>query len=199
MKSTGIKILMMVIICFTVTNCKESRNDENQTDIKKPVQYFFSSAVVGNKLVETNIDTLSNFNSLLKILDENDCYKEYAIFNLETKDKIYKIQPQHFCEGSFHYRLKDIIYVNSDSITVNSELKFPIDSLKSVLRNHLLNPNQDKNYPLAVEQKLISVHVDSLKPVASTKTLLLSIINNINELGGKSNMQFLFGETGIYP
>lgn len=199
MNSAKTKSLILVLICFVFTNCKESKSDETQIDIEKPVQYFFSSGLVGNKLVETNIDTLSNFNSLLKILDKNDCYKEYALFNLETEDKIYKIKPQPFCEGSFHYRLKEIIYINTDSITVNYELKFPIDSLKSVLRKHLLNPEQDKNYPLAGEQKLISVHVDSLKPIASTKTLLLKIINNINELGGKSSVEFIFKESGIIP
>lgn len=83
-----------------------------------------------NELVEYNIDTLKNFNEIFKILDETDCLREYAMFKLETEDKIYKIQPLQFCEGIFDYKLREILHINTDSITVNYDQKFPIDSLK---------------------------------------------------------------------
>ena len=102
--------------------------------------------LVDNELIEYNIDTLNNFNEVTEILDKIDCSKEYALFKLETDKKIYKIQPLQFCNDIFDYKLREVLYINTDSITVNYKLKLPIDSLKVTLTNHLLNPNNDENH-----------------------------------------------------
>lgn len=193
------KTLILAFICFVFTNCKESRSNETQIDIEKPIQYIVSFKNVDNKLIETNIDTLSNLNGFLNILDKNNCINIYQLLNHEIKDKTYNLKPMSNCYGTFHYRLKEIIYVSTDSIAVNRELRFPIDSLNIILRKHLLNHKQDKNYPFDGEQKLISVHVDTLKPIAKTKELIKNIINDIIEIDAKPYPQFIFNDGGIIP
>ena len=180
-------------------NCRHNNSEKKQIAIEKPVQHFKTFRLVDNELVEYDIDTLKNFNEVIKILDETDCFREYALFKLETEDKIYKIQPLQFCESIFDYKLREILYVNTDSITVNYELKFPMDSLKLVLTNHLFNPNNDRNYSLADEKKLISINIDSTKNIAQTKKLLLSLIKELNAIENKPNFGFMFENRGILP
>ena len=155
--------------------------------------------MVDNELIEYDIDTLKSFKEVTEILDDIDCSKEYALFKLETEKKIYKIQPIQFCDDIFDYKLREVIYINTDSITVNYELKYPIDSLKTTLTNHLFNPNNDRNYSLANEKKLISINVDSTKKITDTKRLLLNIIDELNAIENKPHLGFMFENRGIIP
>lgn len=192
---------LIVILLFNclLLNCVHNNGEEKQIAPKKPIQYFISSQLANNKMVEYDIDTLKNFNEIVKILNETDCLHEYAIFKLETENKIYKIQPLQFCESIFDYKLRQILYLNADSITVNYELKLPMDSLKLALTNHLLNPNKDRNYPFKDEKKLISINVDSSKNISKTRKLLLNVIEEINRLKNKPNFEFMFENRGIWP
>ncbi|WP_292950069.1 hypothetical protein [Olleya sp. UBA1516] len=191
--------LSILILILLLTACGQNNNGEKRVAIEKPIQRFMTFRLVDNELVEYDIDTLKNYNGIIKILDETDCLSEYAIFKLETDDKVYKIQPLQFCESIFDYKLREVLYVNTDSITVNYELKFPIDSLKFALTNHLFNPTNNRNYSLKNEKKLISINVDSTKEINETKKLLLNIIEELNGIENKPNFGFMFENRGILP
>lgn len=180
-------------------NCRQNSIEKKQTSIHKPIQYFFSYRIEGRSLVEYDIDTLANFNQVTKILEETDCLREYAVFNIEGIDTIYKIQPLQICESIFDYKLKEILYINSDSITVNYDLKFPVDSLKTALKNHLFNPTRDQIYPSNEDKKMISIKVDNTKSIIVTKVLLLNIIEELNKLKNKPSFVFMFEDRGILP
>ena len=180
-------------------NCGQKRDEKKQLVIEKPIEYFLSFRLVDNEFIEYDIDTLANFNEVLKIIEKTDCRKEYALFKLETEEKIYKIQPLQICNAPFDFKLREIIYINTDSITVNYELKYPIDSLKTVLKNHLQNPKNDRNYPSKDEKKLISINVDKLKSIFETKNLLLKILADIMEFENKKYANLMFENTGIFP
>lgn len=193
------KTIFILILTYLLSSCGQNRNNKKQLTVEKPIEYFLSFRLVDNKFIEYDIDTLANFNQVLKILDEIDCTKEYALFKLETKEKIYKIQPLQFCQSIFDSKLREIIYINTDNITVNYEIKYPIDSLKMVLKNHLNNPNNDRNYPMTNEKKLISINVDSTKNINETKKLLIKILVNLNEFETKKYVNLMFEERGIIP
>lgn len=180
-------------------NCGQKSGEKKQVAIEKPIQSFMTSRLVDNKLIEYDIDTLGDFNELIKILKKIDCLKEYAIFKLETDRKVYKIQPLQFCDDVFDYKLREVLYLDTDSIVVNYELRYPIDSLNSILTNHLFNPSNDRNYPFEDEKKLISINVDSTKNILETKELLLNVIQEINALDSKPNFGFMFENRGILP
>lgn len=166
---------------------KEERSEQN----------FFTYRLIDNEFIEYDLDTLSNFNEIINIQNKIDCNKNYALFKLKTDTTIYNIQPLQFCEDIFDYKLREIIYINTDSITVNYELKYPIDSLKTVLNNHLKNSNDDKNYPSPKEKRMISINIDNTKNIIETKKLLLKLITNINKLNVKTNFSFMFEDRGI--
>jgi hypothetical protein len=189
-------ISILILLCLLIS-CGQNKNEKNLIKKEKPEQNFLSYRIVTNEFIEIDIDTLANFTEILDIIEKIDCKKNYALFKLETDENIFKIQPLQVCEVIFDYYLREIIYINIDSITVNYQLKYPIDSLKMVLENHQFNLKNDKNYPLSYEKKLISIYVDSTKNISETKKLLLKIISEINELNTKTNFVFVFSDSGI--
>ena len=176
--------------------CKEQHKPSR---VAKQEQIFKSLRRVDSEIIEIDMDTLANFKTVVNILETIDCRKNYAVFKLENKEKVLKIQPLHFCGDIFDYRLRDIIYIDTDSITVNYKLKYPIDSLKIILNYHLLNPNNDKNYPKKHKGKLISINVDGKKNIIDTKKLLFKITNHIDNLKTKNKVRFMFENRGIMP
>lgn len=185
------------ILIFLLISCGQNNNEIKHLKNEKSEQIFLTYRLVDNEFIEYDLDTLSNFNQIIKIQNKIDCNKNYALFKLKTDTKIYNIQPLQFCEDIFDYKLREIVYISTDNITVNYELQYPIDSLKTILNNHLINPNDDRNYPSSEEQRLISINVDSTKNIIETKKLLLKIITNINELNIKTNFSFMFENNGI--
>jgi len=184
------KTFFIPILIFLLISC-------GQNNSGKPEQNFLTFRLIDNEFIEYDLDTLSSFNDIIKIQNKIDCNKNYALFKMNSDTKIYNIQPLQFCEDIFDFKLREIVYINTDSITVNYELQYPIDSLKMVLNNHLRNTNNDRNYPSAEEKRLISINVDSTKNIIETKKLLLKIITNINELNIKTNFSFMFEGNGI--
>ncbi len=180
-----------------LVHCRQNNSKKNGAD--KPIQNFITFQMVDNELIEYDIDTLKNFKEVTDILNNINCLKEYAVFKLETEKKIYKIQPLQFCNDIFDYKLREVIYINTDSIIVNYELKLPIDSLKTAIINHLFNPSNDKNYSLTNEKKLISINVDSIKNITKTKRLLLNIIDVLNVIENKPNFGFIFEDKVQLP
>ena len=191
------KLLPILILNYLLICCGRNNGEKKNLVTEKPTQDFSSFRFVETKLVEYDIDSLANFNEILKILDKIDCLSEYAMFKLDTEEKIFRIQPFQICESIFDYKLRQILYINSDNITVNHQIKFPIDSLKKVLKNHLLNQSKDKNYPSLTEKKLISINVDNNKDISEVKKLLLRIVSDVNELETKVNFNFMFENHGI--
>lgn len=193
------KLYIILILITNLLSCGKNNNDKIKNDLKKTEQLFCSLKRVDKQFIEFDIDTLSNFNQLVDISEEIDCLRYNALLKIETDEKIYKIQPLKLCESIMDYKLRDIIYINTDSITVNYELKYPIDSLKTVLKYHLQNPDNDSNYPVRKRTKLISVNVDNTLEIDETKKLLLNIINKFNQLDIKPNFWFMFEDRGILP
>ena len=186
-------IIVSVLMYFTAS-CD---HNNGKIPLKKEQQNFLTIRNLTNEFIEYDIDTLASFREITKILEEIDCQKNYALFKLETKSKIFKIQPLQFCGDIFDYKMKQVIYINTDSITVNDHLNYPIDSLHSVLRYHLLNYNGDNNYPLGTERKWISINVDDSKKIDDSKILLLKIIDEVNSIDGNVDFGFMFENSGL--
>lgn len=191
------RTILLIILNYLLISCGQNTNKKKNVTNEKQEQKFLSFRIVRNEFIEVDIDSLFNFREILNIKENIDCKKNYALFKLETKNKIFKIQPLQLCGSILDYQLREIIYINTDSITVNYELQYPIDNLKMVLNNHLINLKNDDNYPSPQEKRLISINVDSSKNIIETKKLLLKIIANINELNIKTNFSFMFEGSGI--
>ena len=187
-------IIIVSALMYFTTSCN---HNNGKNPFKKEQQNFLTIRNLANGFIEYDIDTLASFSEITEILEEIDCEKNYALFKLETNSKIFKIQPLQFCGDIFHYKMKELVYINTDSITVNNDLKYPIDSLNSVLRYHLLNFNGDNNYPLGTERKWISINVDESKKIDDTKILLLKIIDEVNSIESNVDFGFMFENSGL--
>ncbi|PHQ29777.1 hypothetical protein [Leeuwenhoekiella nanhaiensis] len=190
-------VLFITLIFFL--SCAENRPNKENKVVEKSIQTFFSFRMEGQSLVEFDLDTIKTTKELIRILNEIDCLKEKPVLKIETDYKINRIQPFQICEFILDYKLKNIIYVNTDSITVNYDLVLPIDSLEITLKNHLLNPNNNENYPSQLEKKMISIHIDSTKNISDTKNLFLNIIDKVNRLDSIPDFIFMIEDNGILP
>lgn len=192
------KSIIILVLVFLFYNCIEKKENHNT---KQKIVYKYTPPLnYGIEYLEVDIDSLSEFNEILTILDTIDCTKKDVVFKMETEDKIYKIQPLQYCGVNYDYYLNQIIYINTDSITVNHDIQYPIDSLKTVLDSHLTNKKNDINYPSIDEEfRIISIHIDSSKKIKETKQLLLKIITEAQKITPKSNFVFIFNRRGLLP
>jgi len=189
-----------LILSFLLINCGQKDEEKKEVVTEKPEQNFMSFRDLSRELIEVDIDTISDFKELIEVTEKIDCAGQIVIFKMETDQKIYKIQPLQNCAYiSLHYKRNEIIHVNPDSITVNKKIKFPIDSLRVVLDNHLQNRNNNPIYPSSDEKKLISINVANDKNIDETKKLLLKIITEYNDLNITTNFAFMFENKGILP
>ena len=193
----GLSIFTVSIMGKSAEQNIQYQSEKSSPTYEKPVQNFLAFRLAGREFIEVDIDTLADFREILDIVEEMDCRDNYALFKLETETEIFNIMPQQLCEDIFDFKLREIIYFNTDSITVSHELRYPMDSLKIVLNNHLENVNGDGNYPSIDEKRLISINVDSTKNILETKELLLKIVTSINALNTKANFSFMFEDRGI--
>ncbi len=159
-------------------------------EIQKIEQSFITIHEINKELIDVDIDSIADFNSLINIIEEISCGGQIGLVKMETKDKIFRVQPLFSCGDIFDYKLRQIIYVNPDSVTVNSELNYPISDLKMVLQKHIHNSENDKNYPEQDKIRMISINVGNDKPISITKNLILEIIYKLNELDYKNNLSF---------
>ncbi|WP_298516399.1 hypothetical protein [uncultured Kordia sp.] len=189
------KSVTILLLSFFLIYCENTHKD-NKIVQEKPVQSFLTYRMEQQKFVEIDIDLLQNFGDMLNVIDTTDCRKNASLFKIETDSTIYKIQHLQFCESIFDYKLKQIIYINTDSIKVNDELSYPIDNLDGILKNHLVNEQNDENYP-STEKRLISIHIDESKNIKEVKKLLLNIISTFNSLQMKTNFAFMFDRYGM--
>ncbi|MFK7747986.1 MAG: hypothetical protein AB8B65_06335 [Kordia sp.] len=190
------KSISFVLLCFFLMNCVDSKKEKNLPK-EKTVQSFLTFQTKKQTSIETNMDSLKNFGEVLKMIDTTDCSTKTLLFTIETAENNYTIQPLQFCGDIYDYKLRQIIYFDTDSITVNEQLKYPITAIHSVLKNHLINPLNDEDYPSKEATKFISIHVDSSKSIKEIKKLLLNIISTFNSLKINQNFSFIFDKYGI--
>lgn len=190
------KSVLIIILSFFLTYCVDSKKD-NPITKEKTVQSFLTYRTQNQKHLEIDIDSLQNFGELLNVIDTTDCRKLAPTFKIETDSTIYKIQHLHFCETIYDYKLRNILYVSTDSIKVNYQLTYPINDLGTILENHLINKLNDENYPSEDEKRFISIHIDESEDIQEVKKLLLHIISVHTKLNIKTNFAFMFDRYGM--
>lgn len=190
------KLLVVLAFACLLINCENSKKAKKEI-AKKPVQSFLGLRLPEQKFFEIDIDSLQNFGDILNIIDTVDCHKNAVLVNVETDSIIYKIQHFNPCGVIYDYKLNEIIYIKTDTLIVNHELQFPINSIGYVINKHLINVEFDENYPMTSRTRLISINIDPDKSIQETKKLLLRVIENINALPIGQPFAFIFDRIGL--
>jgi hypothetical protein len=119
------------------------------------------------------------------LANQISCNKKWVLLVFETDKNKFKFELYKECSESndiVDYSRRNVISIQMDSIIINDELGVPLDSLKTVLKNHILNPNQELDYSQNIEKALIFYNQDSIFPSQKIKEQLIKISENFNEL-----------------
>ena len=173
---------MLFIGCKENPKVKESKSKKVEYDIS------FDS---NKNIIELNIDTFDNFNRMVVALEKSICDKKLTVIRFENDSTIYKIKPINFCPDddiNFDYYLRDVIWLTYDSIIVNQNIRFSIDSLCPVLEKHLVNKNNDPDFGSQKSQNsylkngFIKVNIDSTKTISEVKQIFQKLTNDFIDL-----------------
>lgn len=180
-----LKSFVLSILVLIIVSCN---NKITKSEFKKEERIFNASGLVWEEYVEIDLDSLLNYGDLFEEINKITCEKSITL-KFENDSIIYRVKPFDICPTS-DYRLRQVIYVNPDSIFVNDSLKFPIDNLNQELRKHLINKKNDINYPQKEEMRFVSIYMDSSENLNETKNLITEIISSFDELKKDNDLIF---------
>ncbi|MCB0485881.1 MAG: hypothetical protein KDC47_06780, partial [Flavobacteriaceae bacterium] len=188
------RYLFLIFIIIFFIQC----NEKERASLTSKKEYFYPYYMDFDTIVE--VKYFRNFNSLLLSIDTILCSRKTVIIKFENDSCIYKIKPINFCSKRhpiFDYSYNDIIYLSNDSIIVDIEIRYSLDSLESILEKHILNKNKDLNYPRKPNSGFLSVGVDSTKTITEIEKLfgkIFNVFNNLNRVNNDSLKLYLYFE-----
>ena len=179
--------LYLLIIALISFNCKKGNNNFDQAKI----EFFYPNKESFNpefQSTQISLDTIENFGKLLTIAEKIACENKEPIIKIESKNIIYNFKVFKDCLNAMdniNYKQRNIVLIQGDSIIVNVLIDKPIDSLKNVMTNHLLNNGINPNFSTSQKMALFIYHQDSTlksKKIRAQFIKLASTFNEINDL-----------------
>jgi methyl-accepting chemotaxis protein len=170
------KFLFLILILFS---CQEQRNKN------KRIKFYYPNQSEFNKSAEyelVDVKTFKNFDVLIDSV-ENIKYKSKRIYiNVQNDNTEYNILASTFFGQDYPpiIKFKNILKISSDSISKN--VKYPIDSLKNVLKRDLENFGKNNRLSDSPKKLIVSVTTD----IGKLESLLTKICKTFNEIKTES-------------
>lgn len=147
-----------------IFGCGENDKKEQSPIVheKTLVQKNFGNYIIANQTlgVELNPEQFATWFDLVKRASTIICHDSIPKITLKTNDKIKIVYFQNPCLEKESYKpikSKNIIEIKNDSVLKYPKIKFPIDSLESVLRNDI--NNYGKNPLLCEDPKKLVISI----------------------------------------
>lgn len=173
------RYFLSILLVTLFFSCKNERiiNDKNffypnKFDLKK-----------GNRLI-IDIDS-KNQNKIFNYLDSINCLnKQVPILKVKKNNLNYFFYAKQFCDNNqviSCYKDRNVISISTDSIYVSYIDRYPIDSLKSILKKHLINKNKSFDFPENLNKASIFFKINN------NKKNLIKLADEFNKLNSISN------------
>jgi len=184
------KLIHILTIILIFSACKESESNQEVDFKKTEFNYLFDPTT---DYVEMPIDSFENYDKLVYRLEKSICSSKKTVLKFENDSFIYRIKPINFCPENatiFDYFERDVLWITPDSVIVDYELAYPLDSLRIIMERHLINKNKDPKYPRKktklsyLKSGFLKIRIDSSKSIKETKRVFQRIVNNFNEING---------------
>ena len=134
------------------------------------------------------IDSIRNYEELLKEIDKIACQDSIPVINYSTKKDRFELLPWYECSEknviscpTFRSR----IFIQNDSILTNYEIKHSLDSLEIILERHLLNKGKDFNYSDSPKKAGLEIYFENNAASKEIKGLLVKLSEEFNKLNDK--------------
>ena len=181
------KILIILIIANLFCNCETKRQKE---ELKKTEFYYprISDFKSDSSLVKIYLDSIKNFDELIKIADQIACNGKEPVLKFGNKQTDFNMIIFKECSELneiVDFSDRNVISIENETILINNETEKPLDSLKSTLKNHILNPKKVFDYSQNIEKALILYYQKSSYSSEKIKSQLIQIATEFNDLNAK--------------
>ncbi|MAO16542.1 MAG: hypothetical protein CMH44_06650 [Muricauda sp.] len=182
------RIVFILILANLFYKCetKKVKAQFKKTEFYYPrVSYFKKDS----SLTEIYLDSIKNYGELIKTTEQIACAGKAPLLKFSTDSTEFNLIVYKECTNRMDivdYHLSNVISIQKDSIIINDEIEMGFDSLQPILRNHILNPNQEFNYSKSVDKALVFYYQDSLVSAKKIKYQLIKITKVFNELNRKN-------------
>ena len=170
------------------SNCETKKE---RAEFKKTEFYYprISNFKMDSSLTEIYLDSIKNYGELIKIADKIACDGKTPLLKFSSDSTEFNLIVFKECVSKMDivdYHGSNVISIQKDSIIINDKMEMSFDSLRPILRNHILNPNREFNYSKSIDKALIFYYQDSLVSSKKIKDQLIKITTDFNELNRKN-------------
>ena len=159
---------------------------------KDKAEFYYpkiSSFKLDSLLTNIQLDSIENYGELTKILDRITCSGKTPVLKFSNEKSEFNLIVFKMCSETnivADYSTRNVIYIQNDSIIVNNKIEKPFDSLKTILKKHILNSKNISDYSINIEKALIFYYQDSLYNKEKIKAQLIKITTEFNQLNEKN-------------
>ncbi len=182
--------------------------NKERTEFKKSVYFYPDLSYYQNDSLFVNIslDSVFNYGELFEMADQIACNGKSPVIQFSNDQEDFNLLVFKDCSkfiDPINLWLRDLIFFERDYIIVNDQIKKPLDSLSSILENHILNPYNKKEYSRDKEKAIIYYYQDSLCPIDKIKNQFIKIVTEFNQLNKKRGdslpLKIKLSEHPYYP
>ena len=159
---------------------------------KDKAEFYYpriSSFKSDSLLTDIQLDSIKNYGELTKILDRITCSGKTPVLKFSNEKSEFNLIVFKMCSETnivADYSTRNVISIQNDSIIINNKIEKPFDSLKTILKKHILNPKNISDYSINIEKALIFYYQDSLYNKEKIKAQLIKITTEFNQLNEKN-------------
>ena len=169
-------------------NCETKRD---KAEFKKTDFYYprISDFRPDSLLTKIYLDSIENYGELNRTVDRIACDGKNPLLIFSNDSTEFNLIVYKECSESddiADYSIKNVISIENNLIIINDEIEKPMDSLKTVLENHILNPKKEFDFSQNIEKALIVYFQDSLYKTEKIKKQLIKLATEFNELNQKN-------------
>ena len=187
-------IIYILTIFLLLTSCNENKKS---TDLNRII-YNYPNNLLFDKdstLTIINLDSLENFNDLIESLDFIVCDYKTPVIHFESNKSEYNLIPMFACSKRAPigcYKERNVITIDTDSIIVNYFRKTSIDSLRQILRKHIVNEKKEFDFSDSPNRAFSILHVDNSFDIKKTKDILIKMAEEFNKINKDFNDSLSF-------
>ncbi|RFN58414.1 hypothetical protein DZ858_14435 [Marixanthomonas ophiurae] len=168
-------------------NCETKKQ---KAELKKTEFYYprISNFKTDSSLVKIYLDSIKNYGELIKIADQIACDGKEPLLKFENEQTDFNLIIYKECSelnDIVDFSDRNVISIENETIIINDDTEKTLDSLKSILENHILNPKKVFDYSQNIEKALILYYQKSSYSSKNIKSQLIQIATEFNDLNAK--------------
>ncbi|WP_191859821.1 hypothetical protein [Hanstruepera ponticola] len=140
-------------------------------------------------LTKIELESIKNYGELIKIADRIACNGKLPVLKFNSNKTDFNFLVFKMCSESniiADYSQRNVIFIENNTVIINDLIEKPLDSLKEILKNHILNPEKQSDYSQNIDKAIIFYYQDSLFGKEEIKKQFIKLATEFNELNKRN-------------